>query len=63
MTRVREAAGLVDRCYVYDNSRPDGSRSLVMSIRKGQRPVEHCLIPAWAREIYQDWLRDSTRKD
>jgi predicted ABC-type ATPase len=62
LKHVREAVALVDRCYVYDNSRSDGRWSLVMSIRKGQRPVELGPIPEWARELYDDWLRDPTRK-
>lgn len=63
LKHVREAVALVDRCYVYDNSRLDGRRSLVMSIRKGQRPVTRGVIPAWARKLYEEQLGDLTRKD
>jgi len=54
LKHVREAVALVDRCYVYDNSLLGGSRSLIMSIKKGQRPVEHGPVPEWAREVYED---------
>ena len=63
LRHVREAVALVDRCYVYDNSRLDGRRSLVMSIRKGQQPITQGSVPAWARELYNDWLRGPARKD
>jgi predicted ABC-type ATPase len=63
LKHVRQAVPLVDRCYVYDNSRLDGRRSLVMRIRKGQPPITHGPVPAWARELYQDWLRDPAQRD
>lgn len=62
LTHVREAVGLVDRCYVYDNSGVDNRRSLVMSIRKGRLREIHGPIPTWARELYEDQLRDPRRK-
>ncbi len=34
LKHVREAVALVDRCYVYDNSRLNGRRSLVMSVAR-----------------------------
>lgn len=63
LTHVRETVGLVDRCYVYDNSLLGGRRSLVMSIRKGHQPLMHGPLPAWATELYQDWLRGPARDD
>jgi hypothetical protein len=60
---VREATALVDRCYVYDNSLLGGRRSLVMSIKKGRRPVTHGPVPTWARELYEAQLRDPAPKD
>ncbi len=63
LQHVREAVKLVDRCYVYDNSRLDGRRSLFMSIRKGQQPVTHGPVPTWARELYEAQLRDPAPKD
>lgn len=63
LQHVRDAVAIVDRCYVYDNSLLGGRRSLVMSIRKGQRPVTYGPLPAWAMELYEDQLRDTGRKD
>jgi predicted ABC-type ATPase len=63
LKHVREAVALVDRCYVYDNSRLDGRRSLVMSVRKARQPITHGPVPAWARELFDDQLRDLQGKD
>ena len=63
LKHVREAVALVDRCYVYDNSRLDRGQSLVLSMRKGQPTVRHGPIPTWARELYEDQLRDPGPKD
>jgi predicted ABC-type ATPase len=63
LQHVREAVAIVDRCYVYDNSLLGGRRSLVMSIRKGQRPFTRGPLPAWVTELYEDQLRDTGRKD
>ena len=45
---LREAVATVDRCYVYDNSLLGGRRSLVISVRKGQRTFSHGPLPSWA---------------
>ena len=63
LRHVREAVPLVDRCYVYDNSRLEQRRSLVMSIKKGQRPVIYRPVPEWAAELYVDRLRDPDGED
>ncbi|MGB5374629.1 MAG: zeta toxin family protein [Polyangiales bacterium] len=63
LLHVREAVGLVDRCYVYDNSLLGGRQSLVMSIRKGQQPLTYGPLPVWATDLYEHQLRDPRGKD